>query len=137
MVCRRGMEDGLYREYRRGRATGFGPETPGIVRMERGIGEFVVEGMPLVSVAGPGRSDDETAADLNDVCVISRQRTVQQDAGFGIRQIVEASSGVSGNGSAKSHHFAAGRDGRFGSRRRGAHGRADGGCGDVSRIRIG
>ena len=60
-----------------------------IVRMERGIGEFVVEGTPLVSVAGPGRSDEETAAELNAVYVISRQRTVQQDAGFGIRQIVD------------------------------------------------
>ena len=59
------------------------------VRMERGIGEFVVEGVPLVSVAGPGRLDEETAAELNDVYVISRHRTVQQDAGFGIRQIVD------------------------------------------------
>ena len=60
-----------------------------IVRMERGIGEFVVEGTPLVSVAGPGGPDEETAAELNAVYVISRQRTVQQDAGFGIRQIVD------------------------------------------------
>ncbi|MEX0643558.1 MAG: DUF2254 domain-containing protein [Pirellulales bacterium] len=60
-----------------------------ILRMERGIGEFVVEGAPLVSVAGPGGPDKETAAELNAVYVISRQRTVQQDAGFGIRQIVD------------------------------------------------
>jgi uncharacterized membrane protein len=60
-----------------------------IVRIEREIGEFVVEGTPVVSVAGPGRPDDETAAELNMVFVISRQRTVQQDAGFGIRQIVD------------------------------------------------
>ncbi len=57
-----------------------------IVRMERGIGEFVVEGSPLASVAGP---DAETAAELNAVYVIGSQRTVQQDAGFGIRQIVD------------------------------------------------
>ena len=60
-----------------------------IVRMERGIGEFVVEGTPLASVAGPGGPDEETAAELNGIYVISRQRTVQQDAGFGIRQIVD------------------------------------------------
>lgn len=60
-----------------------------VIRMERGIGEFVVEGVPLVSVAGAGRPDEETAAELNDVYVISRHRTVQQDAGFGIRQIVD------------------------------------------------
>jgi len=57
--------------------------------MERGIGEFAVEGVPLVSVADLSGSNDETAAELNDVFVISRHRTVEQDAGFGIRQIVD------------------------------------------------
>jgi uncharacterized membrane protein len=60
-----------------------------IVRMERGIGEFVVEGAPLISVAGLSGSNDEAAAELNAVFAISRHRTVQQDAGFGIRQIVD------------------------------------------------
>jgi uncharacterized membrane protein len=57
--------------------------------MERGIGEFVVEGAPLMSVARRDGPDDEAAAELNTVYVISRQRTVQQDVGFGIRQIVD------------------------------------------------
>ncbi|MDQ7783022.1 MAG: DUF2254 domain-containing protein [Desulfomonilaceae bacterium] len=60
-----------------------------ILRMERGIGEFVVEGAPLLSVVAPGGLDDETAAELNAVYVISRQRVVDQDAAFGIRQIVD------------------------------------------------
>ena len=60
-----------------------------IVRMERGVGEFVVEGTPIISVASVGDSDDAADAELDSVCVISRQRTVQQDAGFGIRQIVD------------------------------------------------
>ena len=60
-----------------------------MVRMERGVGEFVVEGAPLLSVAGQGRLDDEAADELRAVYVISRQRSVQQDAGFGIRQIVD------------------------------------------------
>lgn len=60
-----------------------------ILRMERGIGEFVVEGAPLISVAGLIGANDEAAAELNAVFVISRQRTVEQDAGFGIRQIVD------------------------------------------------
>ena len=60
-----------------------------ILRMERGIGEFVVEGTPLVSVADPGVLEDETTAELNAVYVISRQRTVEQDAAYGIRQIVD------------------------------------------------
>lgn len=60
-----------------------------LVRMERGIGEFVVAGTTLASI-GPGVPVDEpiTRA-LNDAYVISRQRTVQQDAAFGIRQIVD------------------------------------------------
>ncbi|MFU8857510.1 MAG: DUF2254 domain-containing protein [Deferrisomatales bacterium] len=64
----------------------------GILRMERGIGEFVVEGAPLVSIADPDGRDGwvgETAAALNAVYVVSRHRTVEQDAAFGIRQIVD------------------------------------------------
>lgn len=60
-----------------------------ILRMERAIGDFVVAGTALASVAGPGGLDDETTAELNAVYVVSRQRTVQQDAAFGIRQIVD------------------------------------------------
>jgi len=60
-----------------------------IVRMERGIGEFVVEGAPLMSVARRDGPDNEAATELNTVYGISRQRTVQQDVGFGIRQIVD------------------------------------------------
>ena len=60
-----------------------------ILRMERGIGEFVIEGTPLVSVIDPDGLDDETAAELNAAYVISRQRTVETDAAFGIRQIVD------------------------------------------------
>ncbi|HEX5068068.1 MAG TPA: DUF2254 domain-containing protein [Myxococcota bacterium] len=58
-----------------------------VLRMERGIGEFVVEGTSLVSVARP--VDDAAAAELNALYVISRQRTLHQDASFGIRQIVD------------------------------------------------
>ncbi len=60
-----------------------------IVRMERGIGEFVVERSTLASMAGPYGPDEETTAELNRAYIVSRQRTVQQDAGFGIRQIVD------------------------------------------------
>lgn len=60
-----------------------------VLRMERGIGEFVVEGAPLVSVANPGKADEEAAAELRAVYFVGRHRTVQQDAGFGVRQIVD------------------------------------------------
>jgi uncharacterized membrane protein len=60
-----------------------------ILRMEHGIGEFVIEGAPLVSVIDPDGLDDEAVAALNAAYVISRQRTVETDAAFGIRQIVD------------------------------------------------
>jgi uncharacterized membrane protein len=60
-----------------------------IVRMERGIGEFVVEGTPLVSIAQDEPPDDEIIADLQNAYDIDRHRSVEQDAGFGIRQLVD------------------------------------------------
>ena len=57
--------------------------------MERGVGEFVVQGAPLVSVAGLGGLDDESTAELNEVYTVSHQRTVEHDAAFGLRQIVD------------------------------------------------
>jgi len=60
-----------------------------ILRMERGIGEFVIEGTPLISVASSNRPDDETRAELNARYFIGRHRTVEQDASWGIRQIVD------------------------------------------------
>ncbi len=60
-----------------------------ILRMERGIGEFIVEGTPLVSVMNLIHPKDELIARLNSIYAISRQRTVDQDVAFGIRQIVD------------------------------------------------
>ena len=60
-----------------------------ILRMERGIGEFAIEGAPLVSVSGSDGVDDDMTAKLNAAYLIGRQRTVEQDAVFGIRQFVD------------------------------------------------
>jgi uncharacterized membrane protein len=65
-----------------------------IVRMECSIGEFVVEGAPLVSITGDADDkgtapDEETIRRANDCYSISRHRTIEQDAAFGIRQIVD------------------------------------------------
>ncbi|MEO8380655.1 MAG: DUF2254 domain-containing protein [Acidobacteriota bacterium] len=59
-----------------------------IVRMERSVGDFVIEGAALVSVAGTSWSDSLTSR-VNRIYAIGPQRTVQQDAGFGIRQLVD------------------------------------------------
>lgn len=60
-----------------------------LLRMEHGVGEFVVAGTPLVSRLDPGEPDDATTARLNAVYVISRRRTVEQDVAFGLRQLVD------------------------------------------------
>ncbi len=60
-----------------------------IVRMERGIGDFVVHNTPLASLALRDPPDQETIAALQAAFSISRHRTVEQDPAFGIRQIVD------------------------------------------------
>jgi len=60
-----------------------------VVRIERGIGEFVVQNAPLVSLAMEEQPDQETIAALQAAFSISRFRTVEQDPAFGIRQIVD------------------------------------------------
>ena len=57
--------------------------------MEHGIGEFVVQNTPLASLALEDPPDQETIAALQATFSISRHRTVEQDAAFGIRQIVD------------------------------------------------
>lgn len=59
-----------------------------VVRMEKGIGEFVIEDSPLASVAGK-QPDEESIRKLNAAYTVGRDRTVQQDAAYGIRQIVD------------------------------------------------
>ena len=60
-----------------------------IVRMERGVGAFAVEGAVLASLALTYPPDQGTIADLNRAYGISRHRTIEWDPAFGIRQIVD------------------------------------------------
>lgn len=60
-----------------------------VVRMDRGIGEFVVRDTTLASLAQDDPADRETQAALTACVSISRHRTVDQDPAFGIRQIVD------------------------------------------------
>jgi uncharacterized membrane protein len=59
------------------------------IRMERGIGEFVVEGTPLVSLVAVCPPDEEAIRDLNEAYVVNVQRSVYQDPSFGIQQLVD------------------------------------------------
>lgn len=60
-----------------------------LVLMEHGIGEFVVQNTPLVWLAQCEPPGDDLSADLQNAYGIDRHRTVDQDSGFGIRQLVD------------------------------------------------
>ncbi len=60
-----------------------------IVLMEHAIGEFVIQNTALASLALEYPPDQETIAALQATFSINRHRTVEQDAAFGIRQIVD------------------------------------------------
>jgi uncharacterized membrane protein len=59
-----------------------------IVRMERGIGEFVIEGSPFAAAAGTPLGDDALRK-LHAAYSVDIHRTVDQDAAYGLRQIVD------------------------------------------------
>ena len=60
-----------------------------IVRMEHGIGAFVVQDAALAALALTYPPDQETIVALNGAYSIGRHRTAEQDPAFGIRQIVD------------------------------------------------
>jgi len=60
-----------------------------IVRMEHGVGAFVVQGTPLVSLALTFAPEQCTVKALNAAYSIGRYRVLELDPAFGIRQIVD------------------------------------------------
>jgi uncharacterized membrane protein len=60
-----------------------------VLCMERGIGDFAVAGAPLIWIASRLRPDDNAGAILNRLFTIDRHRTIEQDAPFGLRQLVD------------------------------------------------
>ncbi|CAN5134798.1 DUF2254 domain-containing protein [soil metagenome] len=67
----------------------FAREKRLIVRMECGVGEFVIAGTSLASVTGEAAPDEAGTEGLNSAYTLGPQRTMGQDAGFGFRQIVD------------------------------------------------
>ena len=72
----------------------FAREIRGVVRMERGIGSFVAQEGPLVSITTyeepfAKASDEEVRRRLCAAFSIGDQRTLDQDLGFGFRQLVD------------------------------------------------
>ncbi len=67
----------------------FARERKALVRMERGIGAFVVQDTALVSLALEAPPDQATIGALNNVYSVGQHRTIAQDPAYGIRQIVD------------------------------------------------
>lgn len=61
-----------------------------VVRMEYAVGDFVARGEPLASVAAiDGPPPQQACDDVADAYMFGSYRTVEQDPGFGIRQLVD------------------------------------------------
>lgn len=60
-----------------------------VLRMEYGIGDFVVQETRLASLALDNPPDEAICAEVQSAYSINRYRTVEQDVSFGIRQLVD------------------------------------------------
>ena len=63
-----------------------------VIRMERRVGDFIIKGMPLASILTADDSSppsQEVINRLREAYAINDQRTTDQDAAYGIRQIVD------------------------------------------------
>lgn len=60
-----------------------------VFRMHVGIGEFATFDSPLVSVYSSSFMDEKLVKNIQATYSINSLRTIEQDAGFGIRQIVD------------------------------------------------
>lgn len=67
----------------------FAREQGRVVRMALGIGQFVVQGQPLAYLEGAEPVGERACAALNRCYSFDRQRTLEQDAAFGVQQIVD------------------------------------------------
>jgi uncharacterized membrane protein len=60
-----------------------------VLRLAPAIGDFVMEGAPLVELDGTAAVSGEHAGRLRGWIAVGQQRTVEQDAGFGLQQLVD------------------------------------------------
>jgi len=59
------------------------------IRVERGIGQFVLAGMPIFSVSDKVAIGGDAIRTMRATLSVSAYRTVEQDPSFGIRQLVD------------------------------------------------
>lgn len=60
-----------------------------LVRIERGVGEFAIQGQPLASIKGRTEVGKDCLDAIAATFEISRQRTAELDPAFGMRQLVD------------------------------------------------
>jgi uncharacterized membrane protein len=65
-----------------------------LLRIDASIGDFVIEGSPLLAVSGGEELSKEDAERIAQAFVISSERTPDQDIGFSLRRIVEIAQRV-------------------------------------------
>jgi uncharacterized membrane protein len=80
---------GYIRNIDLGRLLGLAKEWRIGIRVERGVGQFIPAGVPLLSVTRQSRISPLRATELLDAFDIGPTRTLQQDVEFGIIQIVD------------------------------------------------
>jgi uncharacterized membrane protein len=60
-----------------------------VLRVEVSVGTFLLESTPFISVQGDKKPDKEIINLLRKVLTVERQRTIEQDPAYGIRQLVD------------------------------------------------
>lgn len=70
----------------------FARERGRVLRMESGVGEFVIQGQPLAWLQGNETVTEADEKELDGRYSFDQQRTIEQDAAFGFQQIVDIGS---------------------------------------------
>lgn len=83
------LRSGYIVEVDAGGLLAFARRRGAVLRMELGVGEFAIESLPLASLAGPTGDPAADAAELDTLYTLGAERSVDQDAAFGLQQIVD------------------------------------------------
>lgn len=67
----------------------FAIEHHTVVRMECGVGDFIAQGRPIASLALARPPDRRTVKHVNGLYAVDAYRTTDQDAAYGLRQLVD------------------------------------------------
>jgi uncharacterized membrane protein len=66
-----------------------GDECNGLIQVRRNAGFFVAEGEIIAELQSASQADDEALKDIHDAWSFGTQRTLANDPGYGLRQLVD------------------------------------------------